>query len=124
MSVFHMTPGQVQRTLDELPTTHTKEDIMVLIKNLQADIQNDPPGMTFTETVHKHANEHKELFFSYPMLFRSVCKGTYRQVVVDILLDAKQAIDSGRKSKKEALEEVIKKSVDEVTATRAKEKIE
>jgi hypothetical protein len=80
--------------------------------------------MSFTDTVHKHANGHKELFFSYPMLYRTICKGTYRKVVLDILLDAKQAIQSGEKSKKDALEEVIRKSVDEVTEFRAKHKMD
>ena len=121
MSVFHMTPKQVNDKLDELPTQHTKKEIMALIEALQASIREDPSGMSFTETVHKHANGHKELFFSYPMLFRTICKGTYRQVVLDILLDAKFAMESGQKNKKEALEEVIKKSVDEVTELRNKQ---
>jgi hypothetical protein len=58
------------------------------------------------------------------MLYRTICKGTYRKVVLDILLDAKQAIQSGEKSKKDALEEVIRKSVDEVTEFRAKHKMD
>ena len=107
-----MTPKQVNDKLEELPTHHSKKEIMALIEALQASIREDPPGLSFTETVHKHANSHKELFFSYPMLFRTICKGTYRQVVLDILLDAKFAMESGQKNKKEALEEVIQKSVD------------
>ena len=122
MSVFHLTPSQVQDTLNELPAHHTKEMIVSMVDALQADIKLDPPGQTFTQTVHKHANKHKELFFSYPMLFRTICKGTYRQTVLDVLLDAKQAIESGQKNKKEALEQVIRKSVEEVSAIRAKEK--
>ena len=122
MSIFQMTPAQVQESLKDLPSTHTKEQIIGLITALQTDLGKDLPGLSFTETIHRHADNHKELFFSYPMLFRSVCKGTYRQVVLDVLLDAKQAMESGEKSKEEALEEVIKKSVDEVTAFRAKEK--
>lgn len=124
MNVFHMTPRQMKDKLEELPMHHSKEEIMALIEALQASIRDDPPGMSFTETAHKHANDHKELFFSYPMLYRTICKGTYRKVVLDILLDAKQAIDSGKKSKKDALEDVIKKSVDEVTDFRAKHKID
>lgn len=119
-----MTPAQIKDKLEELPMQHSKEEIMALIEALQASIRDDPPGMSFTETVHKHANDHKELFFAYPMLYRTICKGTYRQVVLDILMDAKQAIESGQKSKKEALEEVIKKSVDEVTDFRSKHKID
>lgn len=122
MSVFHMTPQQVRDSLKDLPSSHSKEQITGLITALQADMDNDPPGLTFTQTVHRHSNTHKELFFSYPMLFRSVCKRTYRQVVLDVLLDAKHAMDCGEKSKQEALEEVIKKSVDDVTAFRDKEK--
>ena len=117
-----MTPEQVRESLKELPSSHSKEQITGLITALQADMENDPPELTFTQTVHRHATAHKELFFSYPMLFRSVCKRTYRQVVLDVLLDAKHAMDCGEKTKKEALEEVIKKSVDDVTAFRAKEK--
>lgn len=32
------------------------------------------------------------------MLYRTVCKETFRKVELDILLDAKQAIDAGRKA--------------------------
>lgn len=122
MSVFHLTSSQLKDNLDELPTHHTKEDILRLIEALQTDIKNDPPEMTFTQKVHKHADAHKELFLAYPMLFRTICKGTYRQVVLDILLDAKEAIESGRKTKKEALDNVIKEAVDEVTALRQQQK--
>ena len=119
MSVFQMTPEQIRASLKELPSSHTKEQIVGMIDALQTDIQKDAPGMSFTQTIHQHCDGHRELFFSYPMLFRTVCKKTYRPVVLDILLDAKFAMDSGEKNKKEALDEVIRKSVDEVTAFRA-----
>jgi hypothetical protein len=121
MSVFHYTPKQVSSALDELPDTHTKEDVVRLIEALQDDIRQDPPGLTFTETVHKHADQHKEIFFSYPMLFRTICKGSYRKQVLDILWDAREAMQSGR-SKKEALDDVIKRAVDDVSEIRRKEK--
>ena len=114
-----MSHQQVRDSLNELPSSHTKEQIVGMIEALQADMQNDAPGLTFTQTIHRHSTAHKELFFSYPMLFRTVCKKTYRPVVLDILLDAKFAMESGEKNKKEALDEVIRKSVDEVTAFRA-----
>lgn len=120
MSIFHLTPSQVRDELDELPTTHTRAQIFALVDRLQKDMQDDPPDLTFTNRVHRHADKHKELFFSYPMLFRSVCKGTFRPVVVDILMDAREAMENGRKSKKEALEDVIRKSVDEVKEARRK----
>ena len=119
MSVFQLTPQQVRAFLDELPSSHTKEQIVGMIEALQSDMQADAPELTFTQTIHRHCDAHKELFFSYPMLFRTVCKKTYRPVVLDILLDAKFAMDSGEKNKKDALDEVIRKSVDEVTAFRA-----
>lgn len=119
MNVFQLSPQQVRESLKELPSSHTKGQIVGMIEALQADMENDPPGLTFTETVHRHSTPHKEMFFSYPMLFRTVCKRTYRPVVLDILLDAKFAMESGEKNKQEALEEVIRKSVDEVTALRA-----
>ncbi len=118
MSIFHETTSGVKRHLKELPSTHTKEDIVRLIDGLQADIRHDTPGLSFTETVKKHADQHKELFFSYPMLYRTVCKGTYRRAVLDILLDAKEAIESGAKTKKEALDSVITRAVDEVNELR------
>ena len=120
MSVFNMNHQQLRASLNELPSSHTKEQIVGMIKALQADMENDPPGLTFTETVHRHSTPNKEMFLYYPMLFRTVCKKTYRPVVLDILLDAKFAMESGEKNKKEALDEVIRKSVDEVTALRAK----
>jgi len=118
MSVFKMTPVEVRASLDQLPSVHTKEQIVGLIEALQSDLQKDTPGLTFTQTIHRHSSSHKELFFSYPMLFRSVCKRTYRPLVLDILLDARFAMERGEKNKKEALDEVIRKSVDEVTALR------
>jgi hypothetical protein len=114
MSIFQQSTQDVKRDLQELPSHHSKQDIVRLIDGLQADIKNDPPGLSFTEKAKKHADQHKELFFSYPMLYRTICKGTYRRVVLDILLDAKEAIESGQKTKKEALEDVIKEAVDEV----------
>lgn len=118
MSVFQENPSQVKRHLEELPSHHTKEDIMRLVENLQADIAKDSPNLDFLDKVKKHADTHKELFFSYPMLFRTLCKGTYRKVVLDILLDAKQAIEAGTKTEKQALDDVIKKAVDEVNELR------
>lgn len=118
MSVFTDNPSNIRRNLDALPSHHTKEDIMRLIDNLQADIAKESGDLTFMDKVKKHADQHRELFFSYPMLYRTICKGTYRKVVLDILLDAKQAIESGQKTKQTALDEVIKNAVDEVNAYR------
>lgn len=118
MSIFQQNTQDVKRNLEELPSHHTKQDILCLIEGLQADVKDDPPGLGFTDKVKRHADKHKELFFSYPMLYRTICKGTYRQVVLDILLDAKEAIESGRKTKKEALDGVIKNAVDEVNQIR------
>jgi hypothetical protein len=111
---------ELHASLDTLPEQHSKEEILTLIQKLQDDLDNDPSSssLSLTQRVHRHANTNKELFFSYPMLFRSVCKGTYRPVVLDIIMRAKGAIDSGVKSKKDALEDVIKQSVDEVNAYR------
>jgi len=118
MSVFQMTPEKIRASLNELPSSHTKLQIVGMVEALQADMAKDAAGLSFTQTVHRHSTAHKELFFSYPMQYRTVCRGTYRPVVLDILLDAKFAMDSGAKNKKEALDEVIRKSVDEVNAFR------
>ena len=117
-----MSPAEVRASLDALPSSHTKMQIVCMVEALQEDMKKDAPGLSFTQTVHRHSSAHKELFFSYPMLYRTVCRGTYRPVVLDILLDAKFAMDSGEKSKKEALDDVIKKSVDEVNAYRKSNK--
>ena len=123
MSVFHMTTAQVQDQLEELPHRHTKAEIVALVEALQADLrQDDEPDLSFAKKVQKHATKHRELFFSYPMLYRTVVKGTYRPVVLDILMDAREAIESGRKTKKEALDEVIRRSVDEVNEYRRQER--
>lgn len=122
MSVFHMTTAQVQDKLEELPHRHTKEEIVALVEALQADVCKDEPGLEFAKKVQRHATNHKELFFSYPMLYRTVVKGTYRPVVLDIIMDAREAIESGRQTKKEALDEVIRRSVDEVNAFRRGER--
>ena len=95
-----MTPLEVRASLNQLPPAHTKEQIVDLIEALQSDLQKDAPGLNFTQTIHHHSSNHKELFFSYPMLFRSVCKRTYRPLVLDILLDAKLAMEAARKTKK------------------------
>ena len=124
MSVFHLTPSQLQDNLNALPAHNSNEKIMAMIEALQADIRDDPPGLSFTQTTHRHADTHREIFLSYPMLFRTICKKTYRKEVLDILLKAKRDMDAGEKDKKEALEQVIRESVDEVTAIRAKEKKE
>jgi len=116
-----MTPEQIHASLNELPSSHTKLQIVGMVAALQADISLTE-GLGFTQTVHRHSTAHKELFFSYPMLYRTVCRGTYRPVVLDILLDAKFAMDSGAKNKKEALDEVIQKSVDEVNVFRLNNK--
>lgn len=118
MSLFQQSTQDLKRDLEELPSRHSKQDIVRLIEGLQADIKNDPPGLNFTDKVKRHADQHKELFYSYPMLYRTICKGTYRRVVLDILLDAKEAIESGAKTKKEALDGVVKEAVDEVNRFR------
>lgn len=120
MSVFHMTPMQVNETVRNLPATHTKEQVVAMIEALQQDVQRTDPSLSHAQKVQMLANQHKELFFSYPMLFRSVCKGTYRPVVLDILWKAREAMESGEKTKKEALDDVIRESVDEVNEYRRK----
>lgn len=74
MSIFHLTPDKGGEQLDALPPSHTRNEIMALIERLQADMETDDPNATFTERVHRHADNHKELFFSYPMLYRTVIK--------------------------------------------------
>lgn len=117
MSVFHLNNNQIGEQLDALPPSHTRNEIMDMIRRLQADMESDDPNSSFTERVHRHADAHKELFFSYPMLYRTVIKGSFRPVVLDILLDAREAMQRGH-DKKEVLDGVIKKAVDDVNAYR------
>jgi hypothetical protein len=124
MSVFHMSPKDMNESLAKLPSKHTKDEVLAMVAKLQNDLAAEEDGSaeegstSLQHRVHAHANNHKELFFSYPMLFRSVCKGTYRPVVLDIIWEARTAIENGAKTKKEALEEVIRQSVDEVNEFR------
>lgn len=63
MSIFHEHPSEIRQNLDELPSHHTKEDIIRLVESLQADFANDPPDLAFLDKVKRHADQHRELFF-------------------------------------------------------------
>ncbi len=122
MSLFHSTPQELKDNLDALPERHSKTQIQDLVASLQADITSGPNNLNFAEKVHHYSNRHKELFCSYPMLYRTVCKGTYRPYVLDVILDSRDAMERGDWTKEKALEETIKKAVDEVNSLRANEK--
>jgi hypothetical protein len=123
MSVFHLTTAEVKDRLEELPHRHTKAEILALVEALQADLRQDKEADgDFAKKVQRHAGKHAELFFSYPMLYRTAVKGTFRPVVLDIIMDAREAIEAGRQTKKEALDVVIRRSVDEVNAYRRHER--
>lgn len=111
-------PVDLVAQLEALPKRHSKPEIVALVESLQKDVASTP-DMTFAQKVQHHSTKHMELYLSYPMLYRTVVKGTYRPHVVNVLLDARDSIESGQATRDQALETVIKQSVDEVNRLRA-----
>lgn len=97
----------------DLPNRHTKEEITTMIENLQRDLEQCPE-LGHAEKVHRFSTKHKELLFSYPMLYRTVCRGTYRPTVLNTIMELREMMESGQLDRKQAVEELVKKSVDDV----------
>lgn len=112
-SPFTSTPTEVMENLQQLPATHTRQQIESLVEKLQEDLQADTETRTFSEKVHHWSGKHRELCLSYPMLYRTLCKGTFRPQCLDILLDVRDSISKGL-PKEKGLEEMIRRAVDDV----------
>ena len=119
MSLFNESSAQILEKLQELPTTHTREEIEGLVERLREDVALYP-DMSFTDKVRKWSDPHRELCLSYPMLYRTICKGTYRPQCLDILLDVRESIEKGL-PKEKGLEEMIRRAVDEVNNNKSKQ---
>jgi hypothetical protein len=116
-----MTPSDEMCVLRSLPETFTKDQVFSMIAALQADMAKESPPRSWQDRVKRYSVSHGTLLVAYPMLYRSVCRGSYRPSVVDALIDARDAMASGV-SKKDALETVIRRAVDEVSQLREQSK--
>jgi hypothetical protein len=115
-----LTPTEEMRVLRELPESFSKAEIFAMIDTLQDAIKNERAPKSWTDRVKDYSYAHSRLLVSYPLLYRSVCRGTYRPEVVEALLDAREHMASGM-SKKDALDIVIRRAVEEVTETRQRQ---
>jgi hypothetical protein len=111
------TPQDERNTLNQLPERFSREEITKMVDALRSDVANDDPATPSNVRVHKHAHKHKVLLVAMPMLYRTICKGTYRQEVIDAILDARDAMDNGL-TKEQGLEKLIKTAVDNVNSFR------
>ena len=113
LETYAFTPKDERDTLAALPDRYDREEIHAMCDALIVDIQQDPPGLTSEQRVHRHARKHRFLLVAMPFLFRSICRGTYRRHVVDAILDARDKMDAGT-HKDKALEELIVYAVKDV----------
>lgn len=102
--------------MHKVPKAHTRQNIEDLVARL-TDACNAHGG-THAEKVKAFSTDHAELLHSYPMLYRSVCRGTLRPEVLKNLLDARDQMQRGV-DKKTALDGLIVKAVDEVNALKS-----
>lgn len=119
MSTPVVTPSKEKQILDALPEKYTREQIFSMIKALQKDLEADEPGLSLKIKVHRHSVKHADLLVGLPMLYRTVCMGKYRPAVVEAILDARDEMELGS-TKEVALENLIRRAVDEVNDIRGK----
>lgn len=68
---------------------------------------------THAEKVRAFSETHAELLHSYPMLYRTICKGTFRPEALRLLLNARDRLDAGHDT--EAVQkELAEKAIVEV----------
>lgn len=113
-----LTPTDERNVLDSLPLKFERHEILEMAAALQADLAEDEPGLSTKAKVHRHGRTHQRLLVALPFLFRSIVNGTYRPEVVNAILDARDQMEAGV-DKKQALDGVIRRAVDEVNAIRA-----
>lgn len=107
--------------MHKVPQSHSRKQIETLVADLTKACEAH--GGTQAEKVKAFSEEHAELLHSYPMLYRSICRGTLRDEVLKNLLDARDQLEQGV-DKKTALDALIVKAVDDVNAIKAeREKI-
>lgn len=94
---------------------NTRKEIFASIDRLQQDIRKEETPLTLQQRVYKYSMDKDHALFlrQYPRLFRSVCKGSYRPEVVNILLDARDQLEQGV-CRQEVLDHVVRRSVEEV----------
>lgn len=112
-----LTPTEEREVLRDLPAKFERDEIFGMVAALQADLAKDEPGLDDKTKVFRHGKTHKRLLVSLPLVFRSVCRGTFRPAVIDNILAARELMDRGV-DKKEAMEFMIKRAVDEVNGLR------
>lgn len=98
-------------------TSHSSSEIRNMAHALRADVEASP-DVQFPQNVWHHLPRHRELCTHYPMLYRTICKGTFRQNVLDTLLTSRDAIRDGTWTRQEALDYTIKEAVDDVRQIR------
>lgn len=103
--------------LNELPERFSRDEILRMCNELKKETDEESPRLSMKERVYRYAEKYKYLLFGMPFLYRTILMGTYREEVVNNILDARERMERGM-SKEEALEKLIEKAVEEVTDIR------
>lgn len=98
-------------SLNSIPDSHTRAEIEALVASLTEACARH--GGSQADRVRAFQTSHAELLNSYPMLYRSICKGTLRSEVLRNLLDARDRLHAGHDT--EAVQkELVDKAIAEV----------
>ena len=112
-----LTPQEELKVLDELPQRFERDDIKAMIAALQDDIARETVPLPQEKRVHRYAFKHRTLLIAMPFLFRAICRGTFRDDMVDLALKMRDLMDNGM-SKEDAFQLFVTSVVDNVNASK------
>lgn len=103
-----ITDAEIRSTVQNLPETFTVEQVLALCDALQADIgRREQMGATVShENTMQLLSQHRRLYCAYPMLFRSICRGSYNREAVSVMLEYRDKLNRGEMDTREAMRAV------------------
>lgn len=96
MSLFFQTDEQLQDSLATLPESYSDEEITAMVNALLADLSSSSHEFeNLGAKVMHYSEKHKKFCLSFPMLFRSMVKGSFTPSMLKMFLATRRRMEKG-----------------------------
>lgn len=109
MSLFFEDNSKLKLSLDALPKKNSNGEIIRMVDALKCDM-NENCEKEFTNLglkVMYYGDRHLEFCLSYPLMFRSIVRGTFTDEMLNTFLDTRRRLEEGELTKETAQNHLV-----------------
>lgn len=116
MSLFFEDNSKLKLSLDNLPVRNSNDEILSMVNNLKEDMaaNADKEFQSTGTKVMYYGDRHREFCLSYPLMFRSIVRGTLDDQTLSAFLATRQKLESGELSKESAQNHLVDLGVETI----------